>query len=90
MSSNEISQPSNGPGQRRRGMSEEEAAAYTGLSRSSLRQGRMDGIRDNRLPPPPYVRLGRKIIYLRDDLDAWLERYRVPSVEAVSRGVRNG
>lgn len=60
----------------RRGYSEEEAAHYLGLSRASLRQGRMEGRRENRLPPPPYVRLGRKILYLKDDLDRWLEENR--------------
>ena len=48
----------------RRGLSEAEAADYIGISRSSLRQGRMDGKRENRMPPPPFARLGRKIVYL--------------------------
>lgn len=60
----------------RRGYSEEEAAYYLGLSRASLRQGRMEGRRGNRLPPPPFVKLGRKILYLKDDLDRWLEENR--------------
>lgn len=60
----------------RRGYSEEEAAHYLGISRISLRQGRMEGRRENRMPPPPFVRLGRKILYLKDDLDRWLENHR--------------
>jgi hypothetical protein len=36
----------------------------------------MNGKRDSRMPTPPYVRLGRKVIYLRDDLDRWLEAQR--------------
>ena len=60
----------------RRGYSEEETAYYLGISRASLRQGRMEGRRENRLPPPPYVRLGRKILYLKDDLDRWLQENR--------------
>lgn len=60
----------------KRGLSEEETAEYLGVSRSTLRQGRMNGQRVNRIPPPPFVRLGRKIVYLRDDLDAWLEEHR--------------
>lgn len=60
-----------------RGMSEREAAIYIGVARISLRQGRCEGKRDNRMPPPPYVKIGRKILYLRDDLDRWLETYRV-------------
>ncbi len=61
-----------------RALSECDAAIYLGISRISLRQGRCEGKRENRMPPPPYVRLGRrKIVYLRDDLDSWLEKYRV-------------
>lgn len=60
----------------RRGYSEAEAAHYLGVSRISLRQGRMEGRRENRMPPPPFVRLGRKILYLKDDLDHWLEANR--------------
>ena len=60
-----------------RGMSESEAAIYIGVARISLRQGRCEGRRENRMPPPPYIKLGRKILYLRDDLDRWLEMYRV-------------
>lgn len=60
-----------------RGMSESEAAVYIGISCISLRQGRCEGRRDKRMPPPPYVKIGRKILYLRDDLDRWLETYRV-------------
>lgn len=60
-----------------RGMSEEDAARYIGVARISLRQGRCEGRRENRMPPPPYIKLGRKVIYLKDDLDRWLEMYRV-------------
>lgn len=60
-----------------RAMSESDAATYLGISSISLRQGRCDGRRENRMPPPPYVKIGRRILYLRDDLDRWLETYRV-------------
>jgi hypothetical protein len=60
----------------RRGLSEIEAAEYTGLSRSTLRQGRMYGPRLAHVPPPPFVKVGRKVIYLRDDLDHFLEIHR--------------
>lgn len=58
-------------------LTEAQASAYLGVSSATLRQGRCDGRRNNRMPPPPFVRLGRKILYLRDDLDQWLETYRV-------------
>jgi len=57
----------------KRAMSEIEAAIYIKMSRSFLRQDRMNGIRANRTPGPRYVRIGRRIRYLKDDLDAWLE-----------------
>ena len=45
-----------------------EAAAYTGLSESTLAKRRIYG------KPPRFVSLGgRAVGYLRDDLDAWIE-----------------
>ena len=61
----------------KRGMSEREAAIYLGIPMNSLRQGRCDGARDGRMPPPPYLKISRKIVYLRDDLDRWLEQFRI-------------
>lgn len=60
----------------KRCLTEHETAEYLCVSRSALRQGRMDGKRSNRMPPPPFVRLGKKIVYLIDDLDTWLEANR--------------
>ena len=49
-----------------------EAARYIGMSESWLRQARV-----NKNPvAPPYLKIGRSIRYLRDDLDAWLESRR--------------
>ncbi len=62
--------------QDKRGLSEAEAAEYIGMSRSFLRQARMDGTRTNRTPGPRFSKIGRKVIYLKDDLDAWLEGLR--------------
>jgi hypothetical protein len=28
------------------------------------------------MTPPPFVKLGRKIVYLKDDLDTWLLKHR--------------
>jgi predicted DNA-binding transcriptional regulator AlpA len=61
----------------RRAISEAEASEYLGVSRATLRQGRCDGRRDNRMPPPPYCKIGRKIVYLVDDLDTWLMAHRI-------------
>jgi predicted DNA-binding transcriptional regulator AlpA len=59
-----------------RALKEPEAAEYISMSESFLRQSRMDGIRENRTPGPPFVKIGRAVRYLREDLDAWLEGYR--------------
>ena len=65
-----------GPPIPRRGLSEAEAANYIGMSRSFLRQARMDGKRLNRTPGPPFTKIGRKVLYPQDDLDGWLEAHR--------------
>lgn len=56
---------------------EEEAANYIAMSRSFLRQDRMNGYRKNRTPGPNFIRTGRAIRYLKRDLDAWLLQHRV-------------
>lgn len=56
---------------------ETEAATYIGMSRSFLRQSRMNGPRVRHAPPPPFIKVGRSIRYLRADLDAWLQKFRV-------------
>ncbi len=61
----------------RRVYREEEAAAYIGMSRSFLRQARMNGDRVGRTPGPPWIRIGsRAIRYLKEDLDGWLEQFK--------------
>jgi hypothetical protein len=62
---------------KKRGLSEAETAQYLGVSRSTLRQARI-GYLKGRLPTPPFVKVGRKVIYLLDDLDRWLESHRQP------------
>lgn len=58
-----------------RALSEKEASQYICMSRSFLRQARMDGNRENRTPAPPFIKIGRAVRYLREDLDAWLESF---------------
>lgn len=70
-----------GGSQMKRAISEKEAAKYLGIAATTLRQGRCEGRRDNRIPPPPYCKIGtRKIVYLISDLDKWLEDHRVEPV----------
>ena len=59
----------------KRAFSEIEASKYISMSRSFLRQARMDGNRENRTPAPPFIKIGRTVRYLREDLDAWLESF---------------
>ena len=56
---------------RKRAFKEPEAAEYLAVSRSFLRQDRMNGPRERRTAGPRYIRIGRAIRYLKEDLDAW-------------------
>ena len=58
-----------------RALTEKEASQYICMSRSFLRQARMDGNCENRTPAPPFIKIGRAVRYLREDLDAWLESF---------------
>ena len=58
-------------------LSEKEAAQYLSMSRSFLRQGRMNGDREGRTPTPPYLKIGRSVRYRIADLDRWLELFRI-------------
>ncbi len=71
----------------KRGFTTLETSIYTGLSESLLRQGRMNGVRDKRIETPPFVRLGgRKIIYLKEDLDKWLDKHKAASLLEAEEG----
>ena len=58
-----------------RALTELEAAKYIGMSRSYLAQARMDGNRQSRTPAPPFIKIGRSVRYLREDLDLWLDNF---------------
>jgi predicted DNA-binding transcriptional regulator AlpA len=60
---------------KKRALTEIETSVYIGMSRSFLRQARMDGIREARTPAPPFIKIGRAVRYLQDDLDSWLDRF---------------
>ena len=69
----------------KRAYSTKEAALYVGFSETMLKQSRMTGPRAKRIDAPQYTRLGcRKIVYLKEDLDAWLDHHKD---ETVSNGV---
>ena len=77
-----------------RACSEADAARYTNISVSELRKQRMQGRRARHMPPVPFVRIGRRIIYLFEDLDRWLEMHRVsfdePSYKESIDGLTSG
>lgn len=58
-------------------MKEQEVAEGLGISRSSLRQMRMNGPRKNKMPFLPYIKIGRSVRYLKTDIEKWLLSYRV-------------
>ncbi|CZF83982.1 Helix-turn-helix domain protein [Grimontia celer] len=60
----------------KRAYTEQETSAYIGMSRSFLRQSRMEGHRQNRTEAPPFIKIGRAVRYLKEDLDQWLDSHR--------------
>ncbi len=58
-----------------RALTELEAAHYIGMSRSYLAQSRMAGHREGQTPAPPFIKIGRSVRYLREDLDNWLDSF---------------
>ena len=64
------------PNTPKRAFTEREAACYIGMSRSFLRHGRINGKRDGHIPPPKFIKAGKKkIIYIREDLDSWIDQF---------------
>ncbi|HAU1765221.1 TPA: helix-turn-helix domain-containing protein [Legionella pneumophila] len=55
-----------------------EAANYICMSKSFLSQDRVNGALKNRTPGPKFIKIGRSIRYLKEDLDVWLEQQRKP------------
>ena len=57
-------------------LTEQQASNYIGMSRSFLRQSRLDGKRMNRTPGPSWTQIGsRSIRYRVEDLDAWIASF---------------
>lgn len=63
-----------------RALSEKQAACYIGMSVSFLQKDRMDGVLRSRTAGPKWARIGKRIIYLRNDLDVWLEAHYVDRI----------
>jgi hypothetical protein len=60
-------------------MNAREAARYMGLAHATLAKMRCWG------GSPTFMRLGRKIVYARPDLDAWLDARRATSTSDADR-----
>ena len=55
-----------------RGWSEKLAAKYIGVSVSFLQKDRMNGALPNRTIGPRHIKVGKRVIYLKEELDNWL------------------
>lgn len=58
-------------------VSETEAAKILGCARITLSRGRSEGPRANRMPVPPYLKIGRSIRYDLSDLERFIENCRI-------------
>ncbi|MCP3679893.1 MAG: helix-turn-helix domain-containing protein [Gammaproteobacteria bacterium] len=56
-------------------LSEKEAAAYIGMSVAFLQKDRMNGKLSGRTPGPRWIKVGRRVLYLKADLDQWLQEH---------------
>lgn len=65
-------------------LTERQAAQYIAMSSSFLRQNRMGGRREKRTLGPPFIKIGRAVRYLREDLNLWLEQSR----QEPSKGIK--
>lgn len=54
-------------------LTDDEAAAYIGMSVSYLRNGRANGVTGDTPTPPCYTKIGRSIRYDVKDLDDWID-----------------
>lgn len=59
----------------KRAFTEKEAAQYIAMSCAFLRQDRMNGKLKNRTPGPNYIKFGRSVRYLKEELDGWLNSH---------------
>ena len=59
----------------KRAFTDREASLYIGMSQSWLRHIRIEGTRLDHLAGPHFIKVGRSVRYLKEDLDSWLERF---------------
>lgn len=59
----------------KRSLKDKEASEYIGMSESWLRHNRISGQRLGRIAGPRFIKVGRSVRYLMEDLDAWLAQF---------------
>ncbi len=59
----------------KRSLRDKEASEYIGMSESWLRHNRISGQRFGRVAGPRFIKVGRSVRYLKEDLDAWLGQF---------------
>ena len=57
----------------KRSYSTAEAACYIGMSEEFLRRARINGPSTNGAPSPKFIKLGRCVRYIKNDLDGFLD-----------------
>ncbi len=63
-------------------LTEQDVAALTRLSTRTLERRRLDGT------GPTFIKLGRRVVYRRQDVDSWIEQNRFASTSEAE--VRHG
>ncbi|WP_422447023.1 MULTISPECIES: helix-turn-helix transcriptional regulator [unclassified Endozoicomonas] len=58
----------------KRGFTPEQASNYTGFSKSLIDHYRTDG-QVNDISGPAFIKIGRKVIYLKESLDEWMDSF---------------
>lgn len=58
-------------------LNERQAAQYIGMSVSFLQKDRMNGALTGRTQGPRWIKVGKRVIYLKPVLDAWLQECEV-------------
>jgi predicted DNA-binding transcriptional regulator AlpA len=61
----------------KRALTEVETSEYISMSRSFLRQSRMEvnQLKEDKTSAPKHIKIGRAVRYLKEDLDRWLDSF---------------
>lgn len=59
----------------KRSLTEKEASQYIGMSVGYLQKDRSEGKIKTRTPGPKFLKIGKSVRYLKEELDQWLEAH---------------